>query len=140
MDALVRSSAPVIVSHTGVSGVYPSSRNIDDEQIRSVADKGGIIGVIFAPCFLSGKLFDSASKIIDHLDHIVKSVGAKYAAIGSDFDGFIPTLPEEIRDVSDLPVITELLLRRGYREDDILGILGGNALRVFRDIEQCATR
>lgn len=140
MEVLERCGAPVIVSHTGVSGVHPSSRNLDDEQIGAVAAKGGVVGIIFAPCFLSGKYFDSASRIIDHIDHVVEVAGVEHAALGSDFDGFIPTLPEGIDGASDLPVITELLLRRGYPEDGIRKILGENVLRVFGEVERTASK
>jgi membrane dipeptidase len=135
-DAIEKTRAPVMVSHTGVSGVHASARNIDDDQIKEVARGGGTIGVIFAPCFLSGRLIDSAERIVDHIDHIVYVSGVDYVSLGSDFDGFIPSLPGDLRDAADFPVITELLLRRGYGEEDVRKILGENAIRVLVQVER----
>lgn len=77
-------------------------------------------------------------RIVDHIDHVVKIAGADAVGLGSDFDG--ATMPEGMEDVSALPKITEALVRRGYRDDDIRKILGENTLRVMRDAEQVASR
>lgn len=70
------------------------------------------------------------SLLIDHIDYIVKLVGADYVGLGSDFDG-IESAPKELDDVSDMPLITKALLERGYSKKDIEKILGGNFIRVF---------
>jgi membrane dipeptidase len=77
------------------------------------------------------------SVLVDHIDHIAKVAGVDHVGIGSDFDG-VPFLPEGIRDVADLPNITYELLRRGYTEQDILKILGGNFMRAFAEVERVA--
>jgi membrane dipeptidase len=77
------------------------------------------------------------SKLIDHIDHIVKVAGIDHVGIGADFDG-ANDMPEGARDVSMLPNITYELLKRGYSEQDILKILGGNLLRVFAEAERVA--
>jgi membrane dipeptidase len=69
--------------------------------------------------------------LIDHIDYIVKLVGADYVGLGSDFDG-IESAPRELDGVEDLPKITKALLQRGYSQADINKILGGNFLRVFK--------
>jgi len=69
-------------------------------------------------------------RLIDHIDHVVKVAGVDHVGLGSDFDGCSIT-PEGLDDVSDLPIITEKLLERGYSQKDIEKILGGNLLRVF---------
>ena len=74
----------------------------------------------------------SLSLLIDHLDHIVKLIGVNHVGIGSDFDG-INSAPRELNDVTDMPLITKELLKRGYSKTDIKKILGGNFIRVFRD-------
>ncbi len=79
------------------------------------------------------------SKLIDHIDHVVKIAGADHVGLGSDFDG-VPSLPTGIEDVTKLPMITYELLKRGYREADILKILGGNTLRVMEAVEAEARR
>jgi membrane dipeptidase len=77
------------------------------------------------------------SVLIDHIDHIVKVAGIDHVGLGSDFDG-IPSLPEGLKDVSELPNITYELLRRGYKEKEIRKILGENLLRVFSEVERVA--
>ena len=77
----------------------------------------------------------SVSRIVDHIDHIVKLVGIDHVGIGSDFDG-IQAVPADMKSVADLPNLTEELLRRGYSESDIDKILGGNMLRVMEEVEK----
>ena len=76
----------------------------------------------------------SWERIIDHIDHAVKLVGADHVGLGSDFDG--ASMPEGMEDASKLPKITEALMRKGYPDDDIRGILGGNLLRVMEQNEK----
>src|SRR5271163_2555379 len=75
----------------------------------------------------------SWERIVDHIDHAVKLVGADHVGLGSDFDG--ATMPEGMEDASKLPKITEALLRKGYSAEDIRKILGGNTLRVMEQAE-----
>jgi membrane dipeptidase len=77
--------------------------------------------------------------LIDHLDHIAKVAGIDHVGLGSDFDG-VPVLPQEIDSAADLPKITQALLDRGYKADDIKKILGGNLLRVFGEVERVSRR
>jgi membrane dipeptidase len=77
------------------------------------------------------------SKLIDHIDHIVKVAGIDHVGIGADFDG-ANDMPEGAKDVSMLPNITYELLKRGYSEQDIRKILGGNLLRAFAEAERVA--
>jgi membrane dipeptidase len=77
------------------------------------------------------------SIVIDHIDHIAKVAGIDHVGIGSDFDG-VPSLPEGMKDISQLPNITYELLRRGYSEKDIRKILGENFLRAFAEAERVA--
>ena len=77
----------------------------------------------------------SVTRIVDHIDHIVKLVGINHVGIGSDFDG-IQAVPADLKSVADLPNLTAELLRRGYSESDIDKILGGNMLRVMEMVEQ----
>ena len=71
------------------------------------------------------------SLLIDHIDHIVRLVGVDHVGIGSDFDG-ISSAPKELRDVTDMPLITKALLKRGYSKTDVRKILGENFIRVFQ--------
>jgi membrane dipeptidase len=78
------------------------------------------------------------SALIDHIDHIAKVAGVDHVGIGSDFDGVDGQLPAGIDSAADLPKITEALMARGYSAEDCRRILGGNLLRVFREVEQVA--
>ncbi len=79
----------------------------------------------------------SVHTVVDHLDHIVKVAGVDHVGLGSDFDG-ISRVPRQLEDVSCYPYITQELLNRGYTREDILKLLGGNLLRVFRRAEEVA--
>jgi membrane dipeptidase len=75
--------------------------------------------------------------IVDHIDHIVKHGGIDHVGLGSDFDGDgVTRLPHQMDDVSCYPFITQELLNRKYTREQILKILGGNAMRVFADAEK----
>jgi membrane dipeptidase len=76
----------------------------------------------------------SWERIVEHIDHAVKLVGPDHVGLGSDFDG--ASMPDGMEDCSKLPKITEALLRKGYSEDDIRMILGGNTLRVMEQTER----
>jgi membrane dipeptidase len=76
------------------------------------------------------------SLIVDHIDHIAKVAGVDHVGIGSDFDGVSGQLPQGMDSAADLPKITEALMARGYSAEDCRKILGGNLLRVFREVEQ----
>jgi membrane dipeptidase len=125
-DAVARKPGPLFVTHTGVAGVKQHWRNIDDEQIRAVADSGGAVGIIFAPRFIGGHL----EGVVDHLLHVIKVAGDGAVALGSDWDGFIRPC-DGLADASELPNITEALLRRGLSPESIHKLLGGNVLRVL---------
>lgn len=127
LEACELSSRPPIVSHTGVTGAFSHWRNIDDEQLRAVADKGGCVGVIFCPKFLGG---EGLTPVVKHLSHIISVAGEDAAALGSDWDGFIvPT--RDLCDAAHLPMLTDALLAAGFREALIGKILCGNVTRVL---------
>jgi membrane dipeptidase len=129
-DAVGRARAPMIISHTGVTGVQPHWRNADDEMLRAVARTGGVAGVIFATKFLGE---DSLDAVVRHLRHIRDVAGEDVPALGSDFDGCVVP-PRELPDVAALPRLTEALLRGGFSETQVLKLLGGNAMRVLEAV------
>jgi membrane dipeptidase len=79
--------------------------------------------------------YATMAEVVDHFDHVIKLVGVDYVGIGSDFDGVGDSLPVGLKDVSDYPNLVAEFLRRGYSEQDIAKILGGNVLRVWRKVE-----
>jgi membrane dipeptidase len=78
------------------------------------------------------------SALIDHIDHIAKVAGIDHVGLGTDFDGVDGQLPQGIDSAADLPKLTAALIERGYTAEDCRKILGGNLLRVFREVEQIA--
>jgi membrane dipeptidase len=81
----------------------------------------------------------SLEDVVDHIDHAVQVAGIDHVGLGSDFDGVFD-LPAGLQDVTRLPWITYELMKRGYLEEDLYKILGGNALRVMEEVESAATR
>ena len=81
----------------------------------------------------------TVTDVVDHIDHIARVAGIDHVGLGSDFDGVFD-LPSGLQDVTRLPWITYELLRRGYSEEDLYKILGGNMLRVMREVERMAER
>ncbi len=129
LDACQVARKPPIVSHTGVLGAFEHWRNIDDAQLRAVADKGGVVGVIFCPRFVGGEGLDP---VIKHLKHIVDVVGEDAPALGSDWDGFIvPTRP--LKDPRGLPLLTDAMLAAGFSRTAVGKILHDNVMRVLRE-------
>ena len=122
---------PLMVSHTGVCGRHPHWRNLDDEQLRRVADSGGTVGVIYHTGFLGRPR--SLTTIVDHLAYIVSTVGEDHASLGSDWDGSIPP-PRDMPTCLELPRLTHEMLRRGWSPERIQKILGHNFLRVLRQL------
>jgi membrane dipeptidase len=82
--------------------------------------------------------FADLADVIDHIDHVVKLVGIDHVGLGSDFDGVGDSLPSGLKDVSDYPNIIHALLEKGYSEEDIRKVCGGNVLRVWRTVEKVA--
>jgi membrane dipeptidase len=129
LDACSIARKPPIVSHTGVLGAFEHWRNIDDVQLRAVADKGGVVGVIFCPRYVGGEGLDP---VIAHLKHIVNVVGEDAAALGSDWDGFIvPT--KALKDPRGLPLLTDAMLAAGFSREAVGKILHDNVMRVLRE-------
>lgn len=129
LEACASATKPMIVSHTGVSGVFPHWRNIDDTQIRAVADTGGIIGIMFAMKFLGGGL----DAVVRHMQHVLDLVGDEHVALGSDYDGMIVPVPM-LADASMLPNLTDAMIVAGWSRERIGRVLRGNVVRVLRDV------
>ena len=132
-DVVECTSAPIFNSHANAAGLVPHPRNMTDDQLRAIADSGGLISVVF--CFLrSDAAQPSVDDLVDHIDHIAGVVGAKHIGIGSDFDALPGPPPIGLEDASKFANITRVLVARGYGDEDILGILGGNFVRVFKAV------
>ena len=157
-DVLEVTNAPVIASHSSVRAIADHPRNMTDDMLRAVTTNGGVVMINFNNVFLDDRQtaywkiqsgwhwFSNPrdhetplSLLIDHIDYAVRVAGIEHIGLGSDLDG-IPFLPKGMQDVGDFPNITVELVRRGYSDDDIRKILGGNVLRVLADVERVATQ
>lgn len=123
---------PLICTHTGVSGVYPHWRNIDDAQIRLVAETGGTIGIIVHGAFL-GRGRGDPGTVVDHIAHVLSVAGDDHASIGTDYDGLIIPV-RGLEEVTSLPRLVQAMLDRRIGAESIRKVLGSNALRVFEAI------
>jgi membrane dipeptidase len=127
-------SQPLLVSHTGVSGVFSHWRNLDDQQLRQVADTGGTIGVMYHASYLGSGLFGAkAATVFRHIEHIVNVIGDDHASLGSDWDGAIVP-PSDLSSCSDLPRLVQIMLDHNWRSDRIQKILGLNFLRTLQEL------
>jgi membrane dipeptidase len=155
-DVIGRSKKPVIASHSCAWGLCKAARNLKDDQLKSLGDSGGIVGVNFFSAFLSEPFrlgfekaqrmassdmaygfytFDSSvfvpmSIIADHIDYMVNIAGEDCVALGSDFDG-IPAAPEGVTGSDFYPLLETELRSRGYTENRIEKIFNANFLRLL---------
>jgi len=143
-EALEVYHGPVLASHHNCRALVPGDRQLTDEQIRALVERGGVIGAAFDswmlyPGYVRGETdrsLISMERVIDHIDHVCQLAGnARHSAIGSDLDGGFGTeqSPDELNTIADLQKIPDLLKKRGYKESDIEGIMHGNWLRFFQE-------
>jgi len=137
-DLIKVSKAPIIASHSGCRALADHPRNLDDEQLKALARKGGVIQIVALGGFLKlGSPPPADVKIyVDHIDHAVEVAGIEHVGIGSDFDGGGGIAG--FNDHSEALNVTIELVRRGYSEEDISKIWGANFLRVWREVEKVA--
>jgi membrane dipeptidase len=124
---------PLIASHVGAYEVNPSPYNLKDWEIRKIAETGGVVGVIFMNYWLMPHETKRGVNFIARtLNHFVNIAGIEHVAIGSDFDGFTDP-PDDLKDASQFPKLTQRLIAEGYSREQIRKIWGGNALRLLRE-------
>ena len=156
LDAIEQYDGPVMFTHSNAHAVTPNPRNLTDDQIRAAAATGGVVGLAsYAPVLPPGRqrLTWTWRTIFRHIDYVCELVGPEHAAIGSDITPqskvkwenatkrMYPDMVgryvleteyvEGLHTHAEFPAIPEGLRKRGYAEDEIRGILGGNAARVF---------
>jgi len=105
---------PLIASHSDCRALCNHPRNLSDEQIKAIADKGGVIGINFCPDFLRDDGNASVEDVLDHIEHIVSLVGVEHVGFGSDFDGIEKT-PFGLDDASCFPKILDGLKKKASR-------------------------
>jgi membrane dipeptidase len=129
-DALGASKRPCVVSHSGCRSVHDHPRNLDDAQIRRIAERGGVVGLAVGREFLGPGGLEA---LFAHAERAREVGGAECVAIGSDWDGAIVPAPG-LEDVRALPFVTRGLLERGWPADAVRKLLGENALRVISEV------
>ena len=125
--ALDVTTKPVAFSHGNCRALCNHPRNLDDSQLKALAQNGGVIGMSYVPFFID-ETSPTLEKLVDHIDHVAQVAGIDTVGLGGDFDGGGTLL----KDAAEVPSITEGLIKRGYGEADVKKILGENTLRVLR--------
>lgn len=134
-DVLKVSQQPIIASHSNARALCDHRRNLTDEQVRAIAERGGLVGATFVPAFLTTPAREaSIEHVLDHIDHLLQVAGPDHVMIGSDFDGLGARPPTGLEDVTRYPALTTGMLARGHDEDTVRKVLGLNFLRVFEQV------
>jgi membrane dipeptidase len=157
-EAIAASQAPVIVSHTACMAVYRNRRNTTDENLRALAKRGGVVGVCQMRPFLTSKKADNLHAYFDHILHAIKVAGVEHVCIGSDrdhrvirldpayiaelkreegsqvVDDELPYFIDELNGPRRMEVVRDGLLQRGLPARDVERVMGGNLLRLYRDV------
>lgn len=134
-DCIRESRVPVAASHSNARSLCPHQRNLTDEMLRALGEKGGVAGVNFYGRFLRKAGGASVRDIAEHAAYMIRKAGEDAVALGSDFDGFDPEdLPAGIKDVEDMGRVWSALKEKGITERQIDKIAYENVMRVLRDV------
>ncbi|HBM76336.1 MAG TPA: membrane dipeptidase [Clostridiaceae bacterium] len=147
-DVMKISQKPVIASHSNCRALADSMRNLTDEQIKALSDKKGVIGMNVCSSFVSDKPENGdATHLAEHADYIAKLVGIEHVGLGFDFCDFLrmpaaiepavkpaKTNYDVIKGHKNIGRFTEALIKLGYSDDEIGMILGGNFLRLYKEL------
>ena len=132
-QVLELSEKPVVCSHSSCKQLCDHPRNLSDEQLRAIADKGGVVQVTMYSGFLREEGEAELADFMAHLEHAINIVGIDHVGIGTDFDGDGAVIG--CSSAAQLLNVTRELLRRGYSESDIEKIWGANWLRVLSEVQ-----
>jgi microsomal dipeptidase-like Zn-dependent dipeptidase len=132
-DALEISSTPIVCSHSNCKALCDVPRNLTDDQMRALAQKGGVVQTTLYHGFLRTDAEANILDAIDHLNHTINIMGIDHVGLGTDFDGDGGV--RGIKDASELINFTIQLLRKRFSENDIEKIWGGNWLRVMTEVQ-----
>ncbi|MBE6037879.1 MAG: membrane dipeptidase [Anaerofustis stercorihominis] len=135
-DVVKYTKKPFIASHSNSRSMTYHTRNLTDDMIKLLADKGGVTGINFAPQFLSeNEKANFISDMVRHIDHITNVGGIDVMALGSDFDGIRGEL--EIAGAHEMGKLAVALNKAGYSDDAVEKIFRGNATRCINEITGC---
>lgn len=130
-DVISLSQKPIAATHSCCMALHNHPRNLTDSQLKALKTNGGIVGINFFPGFLGGRKV-GVDMVAEHIEHAAAIAGIDSVGLGSDFDGINRT-PQGLESVDKLPHLTEKLLQRGWKDDDIGKVLGGNFIRVLSE-------
>ena len=131
-DVLKYSKRPFVASHSNARELCNHPRNLSDEMIKALAEKGGVVGVNFYPYFLNTEGKGTVENIAEHIMHMYKIGGEDVVAIGTDFDGFDEG-ESEVAHIGELEKVYTAVKKRGLTERQIEKIWSGNAMRVMKN-------
>lgn len=133
-DALATSETPIVCSHSSCRSLCDHPRNLTDQQMRALAEKGGVMQVTIYNGFLVKEGQATIKDVVRHINHAVEVMGIDHVGIGTDFDGDggVPG----VASASELPNLTKELLREGYSTADLRKLWGENFLRVMTQCQQ----
>ncbi len=136
-DVLACTTKPFVASHSNARAVCPCVRNMTDDMIRKLAERGGVMGLNFCADFLSQLPVGvhnpgTVLAIVEHAKHIVKVGGIEVLGLGSDFDGI--ATHEELPDAGKMHLLYDALYRGGFSESELDKIFSGNVLRVYKEV------
>ena len=144
-EALDHFGGPVLASHHNCRSLVPDQRQLSDEQIKRLIDRGAVIGAaldawMLSPGWVRGKTQPNEENVsldtyVDHIDRVCQLAGnAHHAGIGTDLDGGFGTeqTPYDLDTIADVQRVPAILRRRGYLEADLKAIMHGNWVRFFR--------
>lgn len=124
---------PLTASHAGVTALHDDPYNLSSDEIKIIADSGGVIGVIFMNSWLTGSHEKRGLHfIVDTMKQLKNAGGIECVAIGTDFDGFTDP-PNDLKDPEEMPRLTDALLKAGFSSTETEKILGQNALRTLKN-------
>lgn len=136
-DVLAVTKQPFVASHSNARAVCPHVRNMTDDMIKKLSDRGGVMGLNFCPAFLDleqeyGKAVGTLRMVIDQIKHIIRIGGEECIGLGSDFDGIAPHA--ELKDAAHMPLLAELMEKEGFSYSTIERIFYKNVLRVCQAV------
>ncbi|TRY62028.1 hypothetical protein TCAL_01500 [Tigriopus californicus] len=140
MDAIETSEAPVIFSHSSAFALCNSTRNVQDDLLKLLAKKKGMVMVNFFSYYLTCSNKSTIHDVVGHLNHIKEVAGPDAVGIGASYDG-INSLPEGLEDVSKYPELFSMLLASGmWTLEELKKLAGLNFIRVFQEVEKVSMR